>query len=278
MYSLFAFGKKRRSKRSSAKGKKSRKPPAELIKICKMVGVKVTSKRGSKRVYKTVSVLKKICLKKLRKMEKKSSFGAKKKNAVGKSKKSSFGRLRRASCMKKCGKVCRRKCQVASLKRKARRNPTKRNLGRLSKATKKTSTRRRMKKVAPEMSNALVKMSGFGENCQYSPMKMSGFGENCQYKSPMNQMNFGGQDYGSAVAGYGGMALFGKRRRAVPKMTKKQLMKLLKGTSGRRRRYRFGDGGNPSLMQSMGYEFDPTGKGGVLGMGSTGLFPTDVAK
>jgi hypothetical protein len=263
MYSLFAFGKKRRSKRSSAKGKKSRKPPAELIKICKMVGVKVTSKRGSKRVYKTVSVLKKICLKKLRKMEKKSSFGAKKKHAVGKSKKSSFGRLRRASCMKKCGKVCRRKCQVASLKRKARRNPSKRNLGRLSKATKKTSTRRRTKKVAPEMSNALVKMSGFG---------------NCQYNSPMNQMNFGGQDYGSAVAGYGGMALFGKRRRAVPKMTKKQLMKMLKGTSGRRRRYRFGDGGNPSLMQSMGYEFDPTGKGGVLGMGSTGLFPTDAAK
>jgi hypothetical protein len=258
MLSLFGFGKKRRSKRSSAKGKKSRKPPAQLIKICKMVGVKVTSKRGSKRVYKTVSVLKKVCLKKLRKMEKKSSFGAKKKNAAGKSKKSAFGRLRRASCVKKCGKVCRRKCKVASLKRKARRNPSKRNLARLSKVTKKTSTRRRTKKVSPEMSNALVKVSGFG-NCQYSPM---------------NQMKFGSSDYANAANMMGGMAMFGKRRRSVPKMAKKQLMKLLKGTSGRRRRYRFGNGGNPSLMQSMGYEFDPTGKGGVLGMGSTGLFPT----
>ena len=277
MLSLFGFGKKRRSKRSSAKGKKSRKPPPELIKICKMVGVKVTSKRGSKRVYKTVSVLKKVCLKKLRKMEKKSSFGAKKKNASGNPKKSAFGRLRRASCMKKCGKVCRKKCKVASLKRKVRRNPTKRNLARLSKVTKKTSTRRRMKKVSPEMSNALVKVSGFGGNYQYSPMMgQMGFG-NCEYKSPMmGQMSFGG-DYANAVQAMGGMAMFGKRRRSVPKMTKKQLMKLLKGTSGRRRRYRFGNGGNPPLMQSMGYEFDPTGKGGVLGMGSTGMFPAKAA-
>jgi hypothetical protein len=50
---------------------------------------------------------------------------------------------------------------------------------------------------------------------------------------------------------------FGKRRR------------------GRRgvRRYRFGNGGNPSLSSSMGYEFC-SGGGGVLGANSTGLFPS----
>ena len=41
----------------------------------------------------------------------------------------------------------------------------------------------------------------------------------------------------------------------------------------RRRRYRFGNGGNPPLSASMGYEFCSNG-GGVLGANSTGLFPT----
>jgi hypothetical protein len=52
-------------------------------------------------------------------------------------------------------------------------------------------------------------------------------------------------------------AAFGKRRR------------------GRRGvgRYRFGNGGNPSLSSSMGYEFC-SGGGGVLGANSTGLFPS----
>jgi hypothetical protein len=47
---------------------------------------------------------------------------------------------------------------------------------------------------------------------------------------------------------------FGKRRRS-------------------RRRYGFGNGGNPPLNASMGYEFCSNG-GGVLGANSTGLFPS----
>ena len=37
---------------------------------------------------------------------------------------------------------------------------------------------------------------------------------------------------------------------------------------------RFGNGGNPALNASMGYEFCPSGMGGVLGANSTGLFPS----
>ena len=44
--------------------------------------------------------------------------------------------------------------------------------------------------------------------------------------------------------------------------------------AGARRRSGFGDGGNPSLYNSMGYEFCPSGQGGVLGFNSTGLFPS----
>jgi hypothetical protein len=68
---LFSFGKKRRSKRSSTKKSgKGRKPPASLIRRCKKYGIKVTVKRGSKRVYKKISLLKKLCKKKMRKMRK----------------------------------------------------------------------------------------------------------------------------------------------------------------------------------------------------------------
>lgn len=56
------------------------------------------------------------------------------------------------------------------------------------------------------------------------------------------------------VVGNQQMSKFGKRRRS-------------------RRRYGFGDGGNPSLGNSMGYEFC-AGGGGVLGANSTGLFPS----
>jgi hypothetical protein len=41
----------------------------------------------------------------------------------------------------------------------------------------------------------------------------------------------------------------------------------------RRRMFGFGNGGNPALSASMGYEFCPGG-GGVLGANSTGLFPS----
>ena len=66
---IFDFGKKRRSvKRRSSK---SLKPPARLLKICKRYHVKATKKVGGKRMYKRVSVLKKLCLRKAMAIRKK---------------------------------------------------------------------------------------------------------------------------------------------------------------------------------------------------------------
>jgi hypothetical protein len=79
MLSLFGFGKKRKSKNKRT----NKKPPAKLLRLCKKLKIKVTIKRGRKRVYKKVTLLKKLCkrkmkLKKSRKVRKqrKSRFGA----------------------------------------------------------------------------------------------------------------------------------------------------------------------------------------------------------
>ena len=57
-------------------GKKgSKKPPAKLLKICKKLKIKATVKRGSKRVYRSNSLLKKLCMKKLKAMKKKNVKG-----------------------------------------------------------------------------------------------------------------------------------------------------------------------------------------------------------
>ena len=63
---LFSFGKKRRTvKRSSNK-----KPPASLRKLAKKYRVKISLKKGRRRVYKKISVIKKEIKKKMKKMKK----------------------------------------------------------------------------------------------------------------------------------------------------------------------------------------------------------------
>jgi len=70
---------------------------------------------------------------------------------------------------------------------------------------------------------------------------------------------------------------FGKRR-SGRKVSKASAMKAFRSFYKRHcagmRKSRFGSGGNPPLGMSMGYEFCPSGMGGVLGAGSTGLFPS----
>ena len=73
------FGKHKKSSKShkkTSKGHKKtrkvhKKPPASLLKKCKRYHVKITIKRGGKRVYKKISDLKKQLKKKIRKMKKK---------------------------------------------------------------------------------------------------------------------------------------------------------------------------------------------------------------
>jgi hypothetical protein len=172
MYSLFGFGKKRRSRRKvsrkgSRKGsrKMSAKPPSRLLKICKKYHVKATMKRGSKRVYKSIAVLKKACIKKV-----KAAMKAAKR-------KTSFGMRRR-----RCG-----------------------------------------------------------------------------------AMGFGASRFGK-----------GRGRGGSRKVSKAAAMKAFRQFYKRHcaRGSRFGNGGNPPLSASMGYQFCPSGMGGVLGANSTGMFPS----
>jgi hypothetical protein len=69
------FGKRRRYRRKSNKSKKSRKgkkghkkPPAALVKRARKYGVKISKKVGKKRVYKSVSVIKRQIKKKMTKL------------------------------------------------------------------------------------------------------------------------------------------------------------------------------------------------------------------
>jgi hypothetical protein len=175
MFSLLDFGKKRKGSRKVRKGRKSvrkgmrkgsrkmmrksgAKPPSRLLRICKKYKVKATTKRGSKRVYKSIAVLKKACIKKV----------------------------------KAAMKADAKKAKMAFGKRRAR-------VGR-----KGTSKTRKVSKAAA--------MKAFRQ--------------------------------------------FYKRHCA--------------GGRGSR----FGNGGNPALSASMGYQFCPSGMGGVLGAGSTGLYPS----
>ena len=73
-----AFGKK---KKRPVYSKKIRKPPTALLKKCRKYGIKTTIKRGSKRVYKSAAVLKKLI----------SSFGDYKRVPE-------FGKKRRKAC------------------------------------------------------------------------------------------------------------------------------------------------------------------------------------
>ena len=51
---FFSFGKKRKLH------KRSRKPPAALLKKCRKHHIKTTMKKGGKKVYRKVSILKKL--------------------------------------------------------------------------------------------------------------------------------------------------------------------------------------------------------------------------
>jgi hypothetical protein len=245
MLSLFGFGKKRRS--TSKKSVKNVKPPSKLLKMCKKLKVKVSLKRGSKRVYKKAKVLAKQCKRKLRLIAKGiSRFGSRSRFSFG------TGR---------CG--------------------------------------------ASKMVNNSMMMFGPG-GCEASKMvdnSMMMFGANKARRSRFGSSNMAGYHmmpdgkmmadrdmmfganklrFAGRVAGVVPSMEFGKKRRVSPKVSKAAAMKAFKqffrrhcsSTMRMGRRSRFGNGGNPPLYQSMGYEFCDLGSGGVLGANSTGLFPS----
>ena len=71
----FLFGKKRTMRRKKQFSKKNAKPSSKIVKLAKKYRIKVTMKRGSKRVYKSSRVLKKQITTAMRRS--KSLFGKK---------------------------------------------------------------------------------------------------------------------------------------------------------------------------------------------------------
>ena len=114
-----SFGKKKRSAKKSSFGRKTTKKPAKkakkvplaLRRKCKKCGIKLTVKRGSKRVPKSEKLLKKQLAKKMKMMKKKKA--AAKKRTVRKSK---LGKRRRKRTVKR--KTAKKKKTV---KRRRRR-------------------------------------------------------------------------------------------------------------------------------------------------------------
>jgi hypothetical protein len=89
---FFSFGKKRKSTRR----KSVKKPPAAILKRCRKLKIKTTKKVGSRRVYRSLSLLRKLIKKKSKKIKKakksKRSKKAKRRSRFGSVKsKFSFG-------------------------------------------------------------------------------------------------------------------------------------------------------------------------------------------
>ncbi len=71
--SPYGYGKRRRRRRKKRSfGKKAKKPSAALKRLCKKHKVRLTLKRGKKRVYKSEAMLKKQCKKAMKRKKKKS--------------------------------------------------------------------------------------------------------------------------------------------------------------------------------------------------------------
>jgi hypothetical protein len=248
MLSLLGFGKRRRrstkSRKSAKKGGRGRKPPAALLRMCKKYKVKTTVKRGTKRVYKKARLLKKLCMRKKKMMlkKKKSSKKSRKVRRTRRVRRSRFG---------------------GALDEAYNMNGGKNFMFGASCGSKYNDSMvfGRTRSPKSKFSSAAKEFSGFyKDNCGNS---FGGILDNivASKNLPIPKP----------------VVSFGKKR--SPKMSKPAAMKAFKQfyrrychSSKMGGRFRFGSGGNPPL--SGGYEFCPSGQGGVLGANSTGLFPS----
>jgi len=175
------------------------------------------------------------------------------------------GRKRVYKPVKELAKQCLRK---AKMMKRGHRKTVRRHRG-----SKIVHHRRRLRRYRPRTSMGRL-ISRFGastsssKHVMYKPASMVS-----SIKNPMKTKI-------SEVCNNLEKVKFGKRRRTrrSRKVSKASAMKAFrkyyKRNFGSMRRTRLGNGGNPPLWHSMGYEFCPSGMGGVLGANSTGLFPS----
>lgn len=79
-----SYGKRKRKRKSSFGKKTSKKPSAATRKLCKRLKVRLTIKRGGKRVYKSEKMLKKQCKTAMKRKKKKTVKRRKRKSSFGK--------------------------------------------------------------------------------------------------------------------------------------------------------------------------------------------------
>ncbi len=270
MLSLFGFGKRRKVKRSSKKSKAVRKPPARLLKICKKYHVKATKKVGGRRCYKSVAVLKRMCLKKARAMKKKMMKMMKRRKV---SKRKS---VKRKSHKRKSVHRKRRTNRMANDEEEGMSFGSRRRIpmfGRRSRfGANVVGTTTKNYTVDPKTGAKYDNRTGLTASPSLNDYKTAydAFGEiNTHAYDCLNSKGIPQITCAKNMR-------FGKRRGSA-KVSKAKAMKAFRSFWKRHckgRRSGFGNGGNPSLSASMGYEFCPNGMGGVLGANSTGLFPS----
>jgi hypothetical protein len=267
MLSLFGFGKRRKVKRKSSKA--VRKPPARLLKICKKYHVKATKKVGGRRVYMSVAVLKRKCLKKARAMKKKMM-----------------------KMMKK--KMTKKKMMKHKKSSKTHRKKRTNRMDNDEEEEMSFGSRRRVPMFG-RRSRFGVTIMGLGKTDNPVLLgKINNAPRDDRTEFPVNPTK---KDYESAYEILGNVNAFRKdctirggvsdlscktrlkfgKRRGSAKVSKAKAMKAFRSFWKRHCKGRgagFGNGGNPMLSASMGYEFCPNGMGGVLGANSTGLFPS----
>ena len=249
-----SFGKKRR--RTTKRSKKgSRKPPSKLLRICKKYRVKATKKVGGKRVYKSVASLKKLCLRKARALKKKLEKAMKKRKGAKSTKRHRKHRARRdafGEAEMEFGRRRRRMVGFGNQNVKMASQP--------------------VNKQAFYSNNGLG-LEIFGKECTARGMEP-------QMACIQSKLKFGSRRLPMFGNPLEQPAAFGKRRRVgarAGKTSRNAAMKAFRAFYKRHcagRRSGFGNGGNPALSASMGYEFCPNGQGGVLGFNSTGLYPS----
>ena len=144
------------------------------------------------------------------------------------------------------------------------------------KSTKKRSSRtKKVLRKSPKVRKPM-KRSRIGDMMEFGARQRFQFGASCGGQPTGMPMQFGARRIAFGGHGMKGSE-FGKRM-PKKKVSKAAAMKAFKSFYRRHcsasmgGRSRFGNGGNPPLYQSMGDQFCPLGRGGVLGSMSTGLF------
>jgi len=208
-------------------------------------------------------------------------FGKKRKSPSKKSSKKKGSKKGNAKPPAKVLKMCKKLKVKVIIKRGSKRSYKKVSVL-MKQCRRKLKMLKKLKKKMPKKSSKKAGSRRKGFRRSYKKKRSSfgsfRFGSSCDAEKMMfgaRRIRFGGSSAGMGME-------FGKRRKAPKqKVTKASAMKAFKEFYRRHcspslefGRSRFGNGGNPALRESMGYEFCPLGSGGVLGANSTGLFPS----